>query len=132
MPLSALLAVARRATPGPWTVSEYVDPGDGLAIRMTMGGVSMDPVRVSRPGSYSASGSYCVSSEERDALAAHIAAFSPSTCIALVERLREAEELLRRTYGWSEIEGSSLARDRDAWLARAENDHAHGGARPGE
>lgn len=76
--LDHLEAVAKAATPGPWTVAEdlegYVYAGDGETVAM----------------------------DEREGVAdvEHIATFDPPTALALIARVRELEAALDKALGY--------------------------------
>jgi hypothetical protein len=94
--LPALTAIAQAATPGPW------DAHRGIAMAEVVSPQTREPngdVHVV----------CCVNFGDDDATdqehrdTAHIAAFSPSTCLALLERIRQLEAGLVEALGLLQI-----------------------------
>lgn len=88
--LNELRKVAEQATPGPWTVMDVNDPGEGVNfIDVHQDGKSWEVVSRRLPDRH----------DDRDQMSAdatHIATFDPPTVLALLSCLEQAEAQIAR------------------------------------
>lgn len=88
--LDNLRKIAEAATPGPWTVMDVNDPGEGVNfIDVHQDGKSWEVVSRRLPDRH----------DDRDQMSAdatHIATFDPPAVLALLSRLEQAEQAAAR------------------------------------
>ncbi len=116
--ISTLTAIAQAATPGEWQLilnEQELDDEGQPSVYNVLG--PPDPNEPARYGAVRIIETDCGHYPPRYADARHIAAFSPSTCLALLDRIRQLEAAL--------VEAAKLTNEADAALAEIISEGQH-------